>query len=583
MSKQLQTSIVINGKASPSLNKAFQTAQKQADNTSKAMDNVGSVAKKVGGIIATAFAVDKIIDFGESSVSAYNESVEAATKLSTIMKQRMNATDQQIDVISALTAAQQKLGVVEDDTQTAGAQQLATFLNSSDSLAELIPAMNDLAVQQNGVNVTSENMVSIGNLMGKVMQGQVGALTKVGITFSDAQKEVLKYGNEQQKAAVLAQVIKDNVGEMNKAIADTPEGKVQQINNAWGDMKETIGESIMNLVTRFTPIIDKIIPKINNVAKQTEPIFQKIGDGIQWCIDNTDKLKSGFKTIAGVILTVTTAVIAYNAVLKAQMIISALSKAYRLVTMAMFLYQNGVKIATIQQMLFNSALLANPIGIVIAAIAALVAGFVYLWNTSDQFRNFWIGLFEKVKEVAVGALNWIRDNWQLVIAFILNPFAGIFAALYKYNENFRNWVNGLVDIIKMPINGLINLINNKFISTLNKLKIPNWVPKVGGKGFHLPEIPQFGTGGTLTRPQVAVVGDKPETIVPHGNSPRNRSLLKEAAAGVGASFGGNVFHITFAPVISGGDGNITKQVVDSEEVFERKMDAYFARQRRLGY
>jgi len=583
MAKEMQTSIIIGGKTSPTLNRAFQAAQRQAQNTSKSMDGIGNVVKKVGGIIATAFAVDKVIDFGKSSIEAYNESVEAATKLTTIMKQRMNATDAQIAQINAVTAAQQKLGVVEDDTQTAGAQQLATFLNSSDSLKTLIPAMNNLAVQQNGVNVTSENMVGIGNLMGKAMQGQVGALSRVGITFNKAQGEVLKYGTEQQKAAILAQVITDNVGNMNKVMANIPEGKVQQLKNTWGDMKENIGKAMMELATRFTPVMAKLIPKINEMALKIGPIFQKIGDGIQWVMDNSNRLINILKPIIGIILSITSAIIAYNAVLKIQFIISKIAKGYELLTKAIIMYQKGTKIAAIAQELFNGTMLANPIGLVIASIMALVAGFVYFWNTSEKFRNFWIGLWNGIVGAVSKAINWIKINWPLVIGFIMNPIAGILGALYKYNDGFRSWVNSLVNIIKIPINGLIGLINTKFIASLNKIKIPSWVPKIGGKGFNIPNIPQFGTGGTVTNPQLAIVGDKPETIVPHGNSSRNRALLQEAASGVGGSLGGVVNNFTFAPVINGSGNDIIKQLSIEEENFERKMDAYFSKKGRLAF
>ena len=71
--------------------------------------------------------------------------------------------------------------------------------------------MNNLLAQQKGLNATQTDAVNIGNLMGKVMQGQTSALTRVGISFTAAQEEVLKYGNEQEKAAMLAQVITDNV------------------------------------------------------------------------------------------------------------------------------------------------------------------------------------------------------------------------------------------------------------------------------------------------------------------------------------------------------------------------------------
>ena len=68
----------------------------------------------------------------------------------------------------------------------------------------LIPAMNNLAAQQHGAKATGEDMVNISNMMGRALQGNVGALTRCGISFNDAQANVLKFGNESQRAAMLA-------------------------------------------------------------------------------------------------------------------------------------------------------------------------------------------------------------------------------------------------------------------------------------------------------------------------------------------------------------------------------------------
>ena len=75
----------------------------------------------------------------------------------------------------------------------------------------------------------------------KNMQGQTGVLQRVGITFTDAQSKIIKYGTEEQRAATLAQVITDNIGQMNERLAQTDAGKAKQLNNEIGDMKERLG------------------------------------------------------------------------------------------------------------------------------------------------------------------------------------------------------------------------------------------------------------------------------------------------------------------------------------------------------
>lgn len=256
--------MVLNG---TNFRKQLSNVQNQANAASQKM---AASFKKIGAAVAAAFSVAMVKKFGQECIDLANIQTEAETKLTTIMKQRMQATDKSIQKIKDYASAQQQLGVVGDEVQLAGAQQLATFLKTDEALKELIPAMNNLAVQQNGVNVSSGSMVNIGNLMGKVMQGQTSALTRVGITFDEAQEKVLKYGNEQERAAMLAQVITDNVGEMNKAIASTPAGKLQQIKNNFGDIKETLGRALNNIFVPLLTYIDKAVQKLAVLAKKFE-------------------------------------------------------------------------------------------------------------------------------------------------------------------------------------------------------------------------------------------------------------------------------------------------------------------------
>ena len=177
----------------------------------------------------------------QNYTAASAEQVQAETKLATVMRQRMSATDEQIESVKKLAKAQQELGVIGDEVQLAGVQQLATFLNQKSSIDTLLPAMNNLLAQQKGLSATGEDAVTIGNLMGKAMQGQASALRRAGITFDAAQEKVLKYGTESQRAAMLAQIITNNVGNMNAELSKTDAGKAKQTANAIGDLKEKVG------------------------------------------------------------------------------------------------------------------------------------------------------------------------------------------------------------------------------------------------------------------------------------------------------------------------------------------------------
>ena len=203
---------------------------------------------KFGGI-ATSFqnlaaGLQQLTGVAQTYIDANKVQVEAETKLETVMRQRMNATEEEIQSIKDLASAQQALGVIGDEVQLMGIQQVSTFLQEKSSLDALIPAMNNLLAQQKGLNATGQDAVNIGNMVGKVMQGQIGALTRAGITFTEAQAEVIKFGTESERAAMLAQVITDNVGEMNAALAKTDAGKAKQAANDLGDLQEVWGSFI---------------------------------------------------------------------------------------------------------------------------------------------------------------------------------------------------------------------------------------------------------------------------------------------------------------------------------------------------
>lgn len=126
-------------------------------------------------------------------------------------------------------------------------------------------------------------------------------------------------------------------------------------------------------------------------------------------------------------------------------------------------------------------LAANPIVLIVAAIAALVAGFIYLWNNCEAFRNFWIGLWNGIKNVIQSAIDFVlnvingvidffKNNWQGILLFIVNPFAGAFKLLYDNCEGFRNMVNGVINSVKGFFTGLWTSMKNGAIGAWNGVK-----------------------------------------------------------------------------------------------------------------
>lgn len=221
-----------------SLRKLLGSTVKEAERLKKPLISFVAVGL---GLDQINSAFGGLNDACRALTDAYQIQKTAETQLETVMRQRMDASEEMIGSVKELASEQQKLGVIGDEVQLSGAQQMATFLTEADSLKALLPAMNNLLAQQKGLNATNQDAVNIGNLIGKAMQGQTAALRRVGITFDEAQEKVMKYGTEAQRAAMMAEIITANVGNMNSTLAKTPTGKLKQLENNLGDVKELIG------------------------------------------------------------------------------------------------------------------------------------------------------------------------------------------------------------------------------------------------------------------------------------------------------------------------------------------------------
>lgn len=139
----------------------------------------------------------------------------------------------------------------------------------------------------------------------------------------------------------------------------------------------------------------------------------------------------------------------------------------------------------------------NMIAAVIKTVLALIKG-------------DWEGVWNGIKEFFGSALDYIValvQGWAKI-------FGGIFEGVKKVVLGV--W-DGIVDGIKEAINWVINGINT-FIRGLNSIKIPDWVPGVGGKGINIPEIPKLAEGGEIVQRGYAIVGEAgPELLeLPRG-------------------------------------------------------------------
>ena len=377
--------------------KSFKDLAKDAEGLKKVITSTVSEAQQLKGNVINFAALATGLDAAQRSFNqlqagmkdladAYAVQEVAETKLATVMQQRMGATDAEIQSIKELASAQQELGVIGDEVQLSGAQQIATFLNEKASLETLLPAMNNLLAQQKGLNATTQDAVTVGNLMGKVMQGQTSALTRVGITFDEAEEKVLKYGTEQERAAMLAQVITNNVGEMNAQLAQTESGKQQQLVNTLGDMKEQLGG-----------MVNGALPFVTIAAHSTT------------ALTSITTLVTGVKTLSTTLYASVKAFAASTvAMVKNKGAALATAAAQKIVSAATAAW-------TAVQKVLNLVLTMNPIGLIITAIGALVTALIAAYNNCEGFRQICDKVWEAIKPLATAIMNGLAKAFEWLV------------------------------------------------------------------------------------------------------------------------------------------------------------------------
>lgn len=246
-------------------------------------------------------------------------------------------------------------------------------------------------------------------------------------------------------------------------------------------------------------------------------------------------------------------------------------------------------------------LLGGKFTIIIGIIAAVAGAFVILWNRSEQFRNAVMGILGRVQPLLQALGNFASMIWsnlapalQFVAELILNGLQNAFVTIAPIVENIMgvltgliefltgvfsgNWemawqgicdivsnlVQGLVQIVKLPINAIIGAVNS-VIGAINNcgFTIPDWVPVLGGKSFsiNLPTIPMLAAGGIATAPTLAMIGEggEPEAVMPLS---KLAALLDEwtkpKPQGGGGPEDGDGDRIVWSPVFNF-YGNTTKE------------------------
>lgn len=357
---------------------------------------------------------------------------------------------------------------------------------------------------------------------------------------------------------------------------------------------------------------DQLLPTIRELSAKFVEVAEKAG---KWIAENKETVKTGLK-VAGVLLGINTAIHAVTFAVGAVIYpfarlwtaIIRVKQAFLVLKGAFFAIRTWGPLVAILGKLkiafmavggalkaLGLAIAANPIVLAIgAAVAALVAAVYWskelsqgwewlkgkalaLWSTFAEKFPMLSGYLQAFFGPTIVAVRTIIDVFMELINFIRNIFTRQWEAAWQNVKNIGVSIfEGMKDLIRVPLNGIIRMINSAL-----SFSVPDWVPGIGGKSFSV-DIPMLANGGVVTRATPAIVGEgsEPEAVLP-------LSKLDGMLSGAGKG-GGGAMAVTFSPVInvSGGSdaySQVKRGLDEGLASLKRELERIQRNERRLAY
>lgn len=452
------------------LGKASGFASKAVSGISKAANGMATV---VSGAAAAAGVY--LVNFGKQAVAAANKAGEVTAKFQQVAKNN-NWADEEQKSLLGLNKTLGQTGVVSAGTLKAAQAQLGTFALTADQVKTLTPALADMIANNKGYNATAQDGVQIANLLGKVMTGNATALSKYGVTMTEAQKKVLQEGSASEKAAMAAQVLEANFGGINKALAQTPQGKMTILQHEIAGLKTSVGNdliaafggvggAVIKMVQAVEPLITALFDKIAQLAQKIGPPLEKVFGAIADKIGKIDfsGLSNSLGSLSGPIAAVT-------GLLGAAGLGGALTGL------------EGVPVVGNMLSNFGGVLkgLGGPITLVIGALAGLIA-------TSPQLRSEFGDVLKAVFESLKDAFTQLQPSIKTLMDAFSQLVQALISVLAQIIPLLTPIISTLIGAMVPAIQSLLNAVAG-LIQGLAPI-IQNCLPAVAGAlKYFLPLI-----------------------------------------------------------------------------------------------
>ena len=435
----LGTIAINNDAAISALDETSREAQNTSNETESAFGKIGSVATTIAKGIATAGVA--IGGAWLATIESTREYREEMGKLDTAFQVSGHSSEAAKQTYSDLNA------VLGDSGQAVEAAQHLAKLTDSEKELQTWTDICTGVYATFGESLPIEGLTEAANETAKtgiLTGGLTDALNWAGISEEKFQEKLDACSTEQERQKLIMDTLNKTYSEAstqyqktNKDVMDANKAQ-EKLTDAFAEFGR-VGEPIL------TAIKDKVADMVAAAVPHLENFIQKVKDVSQWVKENRDTIDIW----VGVILGAATAIGTFLLILNWGAIMTAAANAVNVVRTAI--------------LAMNAAMLANPVGLVIAALAGLVVAFVYLWNNVEGFRKFWINAWELIKSTASKAGKAISkffvDSWSAIKkawSSVTNYFRGIWSGITKIYANVKSWFS---DKFRQAWNGIKSVWN----------------------------------------------------------------------------------------------------------------------------
>lgn len=434
------------------------------------------------------------------------------------------------DQITEKAAEIQSRGIYGDEAMIAAAAEFSTYFTDTNAIEMMMDTLADYAMGMSGGGaIDSKGMVGYATNLGKIMSGAYDAMTERGFKINDIQKAIIEgtatqeqiiaaigeeYVNmsqDMQAAAAISQIIEESWAGLYENMSNTPEGKIIQLTNAWGDMKEVIGEQLYPYVLLFVDTITENWSTIEGIVQGITIGLEYLLGVLSWvlqeAINFAQAVIDNWSWISPVIYGVAAALAVYYGWQLAVNAVTAISTIQKRLAAIQAVAHGAATAAetaatvglTEAQLSLNAAIYACPLTWVIVIIIALIAIIYAAVAAVNHFAG-----------TTVSATGIICGAFMVALALIGNIFIAlwnlvvdVFVLIWNLVATVANFIGnvftdpigaicrlffGLADTVLGILQALASAIDTIFGSNLAgavqgwRNSLGGWVDDTFGKG-----------------------------------------------------------------------------------------------------